>query len=178
MDPAEVFCVEVKQYVGQWLKTLVPRLVGQAAEAQMRKFVSNQKLDETTFFEHLDEDEAVFYRKILDYAQDNQLLIKWGSKSFSLNVVNDGNNINILRGFCNLSAYGQTLFVTVGSIKSKVHNGELIVNEYSILKDFATKISDGYGFNIKEMDDEQTDRLYEVLSRVIESIESDVWMRN
>jgi len=39
---------------------------------------------------------------------------------------------------------------------------------------FATKISDGYGFNIKEMDDEQTDRLYEVLSRVIESIESDV----
>jgi hypothetical protein len=28
------------------------------------------------------------------------------------------------------------------------------------------------------MDDEQTDRLYEVLSRVIESIESDVWMRN
>ena len=45
--------------------------MGQAAEAQMRKFVSNQKLDETTFFEHLDEDEAVFYRKILDYAQDN-----------------------------------------------------------------------------------------------------------
>ena len=68
MDPAEVLCVEVKQYVCQGLKTLVPRLVGQTAEAQMRKVASNQKLDETTFFEHLDEDEVVFYKKILDYA--------------------------------------------------------------------------------------------------------------
>ena len=99
-------------------------------------------------------------------------MINWGSKSFSLNAVYNGNNINILRGFCNLSAYGQTLFVTVSSIKNKVPNGELIVKEYSDLEDFATKISDGYGFNIKEMDDEQTDRFYEVLSRILESIRS------
>ena len=33
--------------------------------------------------------------------------------------------------------------------------------EYLKLEDFANKIQDGYGFNIKEMDDEQTDRFYE-----------------
>ena len=37
MDPAEVYAVEVKQYIGEGLKTLVPRLVGQTAEAQRRE---------------------------------------------------------------------------------------------------------------------------------------------
>ena len=37
MDPAEVLAVEVRQYVGQGVKTLVPRVVGQTAEAQQRK---------------------------------------------------------------------------------------------------------------------------------------------
>ncbi len=39
MDPAEVLALEIKQYIGQGLKTLVPRVVGQTAEAQRRKLV-------------------------------------------------------------------------------------------------------------------------------------------
>lgn len=37
MDPAEVLAVEIKQYVGQGMKTLVPRVFGQTAEAETRK---------------------------------------------------------------------------------------------------------------------------------------------
>jgi len=37
MDPAEVLAVEIKQYVGQGLKTLVPRVIGQTAEAEQKK---------------------------------------------------------------------------------------------------------------------------------------------
>jgi hypothetical protein len=37
MSPAEVIGIEVRQYVGQGLKTLVPRILGQTAEAQQRK---------------------------------------------------------------------------------------------------------------------------------------------
>lgn len=37
MTPAEVIGVEVKQYLGEGLTTLVPRVVGQTAEAQQRK---------------------------------------------------------------------------------------------------------------------------------------------
>ena len=44
MDPAEVYAVEVKQYIGEGLKTLVPRLVGQTAEAQRRKIYFKEKL--------------------------------------------------------------------------------------------------------------------------------------
>lgn len=37
MDPAEVLAVEIKQYVGGNLKTLVPRVMGQTVEAQQKK---------------------------------------------------------------------------------------------------------------------------------------------
>lgn len=37
MSPAEVIGIEVRQYAGQGLKTLVPRVLGQTAEAQQRK---------------------------------------------------------------------------------------------------------------------------------------------
>lgn len=37
MDPAEVLALEVRQFVGKDLKTLVPRLIGQTAEAQQKK---------------------------------------------------------------------------------------------------------------------------------------------
>jgi hypothetical protein len=37
MSPADVLGVEIRQYVGENLKTLVPRVVGQTAEAQQRK---------------------------------------------------------------------------------------------------------------------------------------------
>ena len=37
MDPAEVLAIEVRQYVGQGLKTLVPRVMGQTAESEQKK---------------------------------------------------------------------------------------------------------------------------------------------
>ena len=33
MDPAEVLGVEVQQFVGERMRTLVPRVIGQTAEA-------------------------------------------------------------------------------------------------------------------------------------------------
>ncbi|HEV7797196.1 MAG TPA: DUF4268 domain-containing protein, partial [Pyrinomonadaceae bacterium] len=37
MNPAEVLAVEIKQFVGQGLRSLVPRVIGQTAEAQDKK---------------------------------------------------------------------------------------------------------------------------------------------
>lgn len=58
MDPAEVLGIEIKQYVGQGVKTLVPRLIGQTIEAQQKKSVTTSrsaKLDEASFFKELKE---------------------------------------------------------------------------------------------------------------------------
>jgi len=54
MDPAEVLAVEVKQYEGGTTKALVPRVLGQTADAVARKRVSPERhWDEPSFFAEL-----------------------------------------------------------------------------------------------------------------------------
>src|SRR5690606_13924175 len=56
MDPAEVIAIEVKQYVGTGVKTLVPRVLGQSETARQKKSPGGgavHQWDEETFFEAL-----------------------------------------------------------------------------------------------------------------------------
>jgi len=93
MDLAEVLAVEIRQYVGEGLKTLVPRVIGQTAEAQQRKSSGRRELrpwNESLFFQELerrDADEAEVAGKILEWTKTKRLSIQWGkgkqSGSFS-----------------------------------------------------------------------------------------------
>jgi len=85
MDPAEVVAVEIRQYVGQGLKTLVPRVIGQTVEAHQKKASGpreGRQWDEATFFQTLEtrrgSNEATIARKILVWAQTRKLRLWWG----------------------------------------------------------------------------------------------------
>jgi hypothetical protein len=85
MDPAEVLAVEIKQFVGQGLKTLVPRVIGQTVEAERKKGGSGpaeKQWDEASFFEELrqgrGDQEAEVARTILAWARKSQIRIWWG----------------------------------------------------------------------------------------------------
>jgi hypothetical protein len=86
MDPAEVLAVEIKQYVGQGLKTLVPRVIGQTAEAEERKGTAPRQKREWNEQARLDDTEArcgVTCRQvaadIFQWARESGLDLKWGS---------------------------------------------------------------------------------------------------
>jgi hypothetical protein len=92
MDPAEVLAVEVKQYVGADFRGLVPRLVGQTAEATQRKAVgtsarsamSGRTWNEASFFEALravaSESDVVAARALYDAVRAiPSVLIEWGA---------------------------------------------------------------------------------------------------
>jgi len=77
MDPATVLAVEIRQYTGRGLKTLVPRVIGQTAEAQRKKHGSTGKgrqLDETSFLQLLEaaqgSKQVEVVRKIQQWARD------------------------------------------------------------------------------------------------------------
>jgi hypothetical protein len=55
MDPAEVLAVEIRQFIGEGNRTLVPRVIGQTAEAQDRKGSGGPKRqwDEEMFLEDI-----------------------------------------------------------------------------------------------------------------------------
>ncbi len=75
MDPAEVLAIEVRQFVGENLKTLVPRVVGQTETARQKKKVDqreSRQWDDASFFLDLNqrrgEQEAAVARRLLDWA--------------------------------------------------------------------------------------------------------------
>jgi hypothetical protein len=84
MDPAEVLAIEVKQYTGENLKTLVPRVIGQTQEAIQKKggVLSGRQWDEISFFEHIAKKqgslEADIARKIFEWAKNTASGIWWG----------------------------------------------------------------------------------------------------
>ncbi len=83
MDPAEVLAVEIKHYVGQGQKTLVPRVIGLTAEAERKKTSqSGRQWDETSFFEALTErhgeEQAQVAQTILVWAREKFTRIWWG----------------------------------------------------------------------------------------------------
>jgi hypothetical protein len=100
MSPVEVLAVEIRQYVGEGLKTLVPHVVGQTAQAQGRKSGQRSKKrqwDESTFFRELEErngiESARVARSILDWAQPRMTRIWWGKGSRNgsfVSVLNHG----------------------------------------------------------------------------------------
>ncbi|MEA3350785.1 MAG: hypothetical protein U9Q82_09210 [Chloroflexota bacterium] len=80
MNPAEVLAVEIKQYTGHDLRTLVPRVIGQTASTKPSS--SGQKWDPSSFFAELErrngETVLTVAQKILAWAKANTSWVWWG----------------------------------------------------------------------------------------------------
>lgn len=95
MHPAEVLAVEVKKYVGDNLKTLVPRVHGQTASAQQKKERDKTSWDKSTVFDEIEsrtsEKKRRLARRIFDWAQGRGYRITWSSgKVYGGFFVQDG----------------------------------------------------------------------------------------
>jgi hypothetical protein len=86
MKDVEVLAVEVKQFNGENLKTLVPRVIGQTSQAeQIKNPGQKRQWDEQSFMEDLlkkvpSEDVSVV-KKLLEWAYKNTPRIWWGQGS-------------------------------------------------------------------------------------------------
>jgi hypothetical protein len=85
MDPAEVLAIEIKQYTGTGVSTLVPTVVGQTAEVQQRRagpIAARRQWDEPSFFQTLQHTrtapEVEAARRLLNWARGHVTQIWWG----------------------------------------------------------------------------------------------------
>lgn len=85
MTSAEVLAIEVKQYVGGGMRTLVPTVIGQTETARIVKdpsIRSGKQWDKESFFAELSDrrapEEAQAAEGLLDWANRNELRIWWG----------------------------------------------------------------------------------------------------
>jgi hypothetical protein len=102
MDPAEVLAVEIKQFTGDQLRTLVPRVIGITSEAKKRKStgLEPKQWDEESFFDRLDDKQAKVARKLLEWSKSNMPRIWWGrgvqDGSFIPNIDYKGTNYFVI----------------------------------------------------------------------------------
>ncbi|MEZ0396877.1 MAG: hypothetical protein ABWK53_10685 [Anaerolineales bacterium] len=88
MSPAEIYAIEVKQYAGQGIRSLVPRVVGITADADIRKSANKgerKEWDKNTFLDVLknrtNQRELKAAEQILHWAESRNLRIAWGAGS-------------------------------------------------------------------------------------------------
>jgi hypothetical protein len=81
MNPAEVLAVEIKQYTGQGLQTLVPRVIGKKA-IDTPKVLSKKQWDELSFLHYLEtkysSNSADVAKNIFFWANQQSKQIYWG----------------------------------------------------------------------------------------------------
>ncbi len=85
MDPTEVLAVEVRQYVGEGLQSLVPRLIGQTIAAQQKKGTGSRaarQWDEASFMAELQRrggaDAVLAARDVLEWSRSVFDRVWWG----------------------------------------------------------------------------------------------------
>jgi len=85
MNPAEVLAIEIKQYIGQKQKTLVPRVIGQTSKVLLKKSASKEKREwnERSFLKELENrngaEEAKVATQIMNWCKSNNLRLEYGS---------------------------------------------------------------------------------------------------
>jgi len=81
MDPAEVLAIEVKQFIGEGMKTLVPRVLGQTETARQKKSSGKastyHSIDEAEYLRQVDsqltEPESKVVRRLMEWARTSRL---------------------------------------------------------------------------------------------------------
>jgi hypothetical protein len=83
MNPAEVFAVEVQQFVGIGVRTLVPRLIGQTAVAEAKKGPGGggAPWDADRFMSAVEPGVAHLVSRLTTWATEHGCHIRWGSGS-------------------------------------------------------------------------------------------------
>lgn len=147
MDPADVFALEVKQFKGSGLTTLVPRLIG-ASERKAMKRTSRKtgKWDETLFLDALSrssgENAVVVAQAVIQWARSKNLRDSWGRGSVN------GSYIPVL----DLNGESATIFSLWTEGRMEIHFQYLLKSEpfVSIDKriDFAKKLNGVPGVSI------------------------------
>lgn len=86
MDPAEVLAIEIRHFASGGMKTLVPRVIGQTAEAERKKPYGRREgraWDKESFFAALQTQSGVDAiegaRRLLQWGEKNADYIAWGS---------------------------------------------------------------------------------------------------
>lgn len=186
MDPAKVIGIEVKQFVGGGITSLVPEIIGQTAETQLRKSHSlvREVWDETKFFNVFkkrdDKKDEEVARVLYDWAIKKGLRIWWGH-----GTENGGYYPMLDVGEESFNTFGVTTGWKTGNLVIPFANYKHPFDSIEAKKDFAKEISDATGetlpiekldrypsIKLAKLNESNLKKLFDSFSSYIDQIQS------
>jgi len=131
MNPAEVLALEIKQYVGQSLKTLVPRIYGQTSKTQRKKSGARRpKINNAQFLGAVTENGREFFEYFFNKAEEKGYDFNWGTVGFSLNVKVEGKNVAFCLGYPPTDNNEQLVYVDFNRFYRRIKEADMITNKF------------------------------------------------
>jgi hypothetical protein len=103
-------------------ETLTPRKIQSATLG---------KIDKKQFLSSLESNGVAVFEQVFDYAEQNSLLIRWGTKGFSLNVAFEHGFVGLLFGYPPNSVFKQSIYTGFEEIKKKVVGYDFVIEHYA-----------------------------------------------
>ncbi|MBU1753330.1 DUF91 domain-containing protein [bacterium] len=126
----DVYCMEFKYFETKSGEKIISNDFVVGEEEFIRQKVQSAslpKIDEKQFLDSLDENGVKVFGKIFEFAKQNELTFRWGSKGFSLNVELDTGFIGLFFGYPPNSVFKQSIYSGFEEINKKVNNPEDVI---------------------------------------------------
>lgn len=173
----DLYCLEFKYFTTKSGEKIISSDVVVGEEEFIRQKIESKslpKVDEKQFRKSLNKNGLKVFNQIFDYAKNHKLLLRWGSKGFSLNYELENEFVGLFFGYPPDSVFKQSIYTGFEEINKKVNNSDEIINYFrSNLENL------GYFVNAKsnlkwvidsEYTDEQINNFLIIVGQVISKI--------
>jgi hypothetical protein len=128
MKDAEVLAIEIKQFVAEDHKALVPRVIGQTSVSQARKkTVRTERHDEGSFMGSIDPESSALHRALIALPEGQSYLLNWTGTGYSLYFRMDEQLLLIMQA--NTGSFGSRLSTTFWIIRDRVPGSERYIED-------------------------------------------------
>ncbi len=129
----DIYCLEFKYFTTNSGEKIISCDVVVGEEEFLRQKIESKSLprvNEKQFRASLDKHGTKVFDRIFEFARKNQLLFRWGSKGFSLNLELDDGFVGLFFGYPPDSVFKQSIYTGFEEIDKKVNNSEQVVTWY------------------------------------------------
>lgn len=130
----DVYCMEFKYFVNKSGSKMISSdfIVGEEEYIRHKINSSTQlpKTDKTSFLSSLDLNGKTVFDKLFDFADKENLMLRWGSKGFSLNLTLNNGFVALCFGYPPHSVFKQSIYTGFEEIIKKVNESQTVITKY------------------------------------------------
>jgi len=129
----DIYCMEFKYFETKSGEKIISSDFAVGEEEFIRQKVQSAslpKVDEKQFLSSLDKNGLEVFQQIFEFRKRNDLLVRWGSKGFSLSLEIDDSSILLFLGYPPNSVFKQSIYIRFEVFSRKLNNPEEIIKIY------------------------------------------------